>query len=216
MIPEMKIRIFMQIITGLLLISTAYQIYSGSNSLSQSVFSFVLRGNWTRGFNLLSAAAIVLLILACVIFLFFKGLLVDILKNILDPKGITILRLVSSLIQYGVFIGLLFIFLNYLGINTTVMLAGFSAFSLAITLGGQGLVADILAGIFIIFEDDFHVGDLIDVNSGPFYKGIWNIGPTAYILSVNAECKEINLRKVRRKLNHAMIDLFEKYGFKMG
>ena len=294
LLPELKIRLFLQIVTGLLLIFAAYQIFSSSGFLAQSVFGFVFRGNWTRGVNLLAISAIILVVVGYIIFLFFKSLVVDILKNVLDPKGETILRLIASLVQYGAFIGLVFISLNYLGINTTVMVAGFSAFSLAISLGGQGLVSDILAGIFIIFEDDFHVGDMIDVGgfqgivqdigvrstkilglgdnikiignrdvknvvnmtkmntwytmefnvqvsqplneieamlrdelpavgesipeiiSGPTYKGIWTIGPNAYTLAVNSECKEIDLRKVRRKLNHAILDLFDKHGYKMG
>ena len=294
LLPEMKIRLFLQIITGLLLIFAAYQIFSSSGFMAQTVFGFVFRGNWTRGVNLLAFSAIILVILGYIVFLFFKSLVVDILKTILDPKGETILRLVASLVQYGAFIGLVFICLNYLGINTAVMVAGFSAFSLAISLGGQGLVSDILAGIFIIFEDDFHVGDMIEIGgfqgivqdigvrstkilglgdnikiignrdvknvlnmskmntwytmefnvqvsqpleeieemlrnelpavgesipeiiSGPTYKGIWTIGPNAYTLAVNSECKEIDLRKVRRKLNHAILDLFDKHGYKMG
>ena len=48
------------------------------------------------------------------------------------------------------------------------MVTSASILTLAISLGSKDLVADILSGIFIIFEGDFHIGDIIEVNG---FKG---------------------------------------------
>jgi small conductance mechanosensitive channel len=59
---------------------------------------------------------------------------------------------------------MLYLIFTYLGFNANVLLASFSAFSLAISLGAKDMVADILAGVFLVFEDDFHVDDIIEID----------------------------------------------------
>jgi len=48
-----------------------------------------------------------------------------------------------------------------IGMDITPLLAGAGVAGLAIGLGAQGLIKDILAGSFILMEDQFHVGDVI-------------------------------------------------------
>src|SRR3989304_3412939 len=48
-----------------------------------------------------------------------------------------------------------------IGMDITPLLAGAGVAGLAIGLGAQGLIKDILAGAFILMEDQFHVGDVI-------------------------------------------------------
>ncbi len=49
------------------------------------------------------------------------------------------------------------------GISLTPLLAGAGIFGVAIGFGAQGLVSDFLAGIFMLAEDQYGVGDIIDV-----------------------------------------------------
>ena len=157
--PEKRVMAVMRIFVSVLLIVLALQLFNTS-----SIISFILRGNWKRGINLMAASGIILLLVFFTIFLLLKDSLTRLLVNILDPKGVTIWKLVMSLFQYIAFILFLFYAFTYLGFNTTVLLTSVSILSLAVSLGSQSLVADILAGIFLVFEDDFHVGDIIDVN----------------------------------------------------
>ena len=49
------------------------------------------------------------------------------------------------------------------GISLTPLLAGAGIFGLALGFGAQGLVSDFIAGIFMLAEDQYGVGDIIDV-----------------------------------------------------
>jgi len=49
------------------------------------------------------------------------------------------------------------------GISLTPLLAGAGIFGVAIGFGAQGLVSDFLAGMFMLAEDQYGVGDIIDV-----------------------------------------------------
>lgn len=55
------------------------------------------------------------------------------------------------------------VLLNTLGINIIPIITGIGFLGLAITFGAQNLVKDIINGFFILFEDQFGVGDVIKV-----------------------------------------------------
>ncbi|MGO4276642.1 mechanosensitive ion channel family protein, partial [Paenibacillus sp. TAF58] len=52
--------------------------------------------------------------------------------------------------------------------NIGPLLAGAGVLGLAIGFGAQSLVKDVITGFFIIFEDQFGVGDVIQIDS---FKG---------------------------------------------
>ena len=55
--------------------------------------------------------------------------------------------------------------LGYLGLNLTPFLASASIIGVAVAFGAQNLVKDFLSGIFMLLEDQYGVGDVIDVGS---------------------------------------------------
>ena len=64
--------------------------------------------------------------------------------------------------------------LSTLTINVSAVLAGAGIVGLAVGFGAQSLVKDIITGFFIIFEDQFSVGDYIRV--GQFEGTVEEIG----------------------------------------
>jgi small conductance mechanosensitive channel len=76
-----------------------------------------------------------------------------------------LLKNVSSYLIY--FIGALLILAEF-DVNLAPLLAGAGVISLAIGFGAQSLVKDIITGFFIILEDQFAVGDVIQVGQ---FKG---------------------------------------------
>lgn len=62
------------------------------------------------------------------------------------------------LITVGIFVGL-----SVIGINIGPLLAGAGILGLGISLGAQNLVKDTINGFFILFEDQYAVGDVIVV-----------------------------------------------------
>lgn len=51
--------------------------------------------------------------------------------------------------------------LREIGLDITPLLAGAGVAGLAIGFGAQSLIRDVIAGFFILLEDQFHVGDVI-------------------------------------------------------
>ena len=63
-----------------------------------------------------------------------------------------------------VFICILLIFYQ-LNISIIIILVGLGIISFAVSLGGDNLVKDIISGIFILGEDQYAIGDLIDLDN---------------------------------------------------
>lgn len=50
------------------------------------------------------------------------------------------------------------------GVDTATLLASAGILTLIVGLGAESLVADIVAGIFMVFEGEFQVGDIVIIN----------------------------------------------------
>ena len=74
-------------------------------------------------------------------------------------KGL--LTIIISIIKYATVLVWLFFVLSSFGVDTSVILAGIGIVSLIVGLAIQPLLSDIIAGLFIVFEDVFNVGDII-------------------------------------------------------
>lgn len=82
-----------------------------------------------------------------------------------SKKGITVARLLVNFAKWVIAIACIFLILGAWGADTTLMLASAGVVTLIIGLGSQALVADILAGMFIVFEGDFQVGDIVIIDN---------------------------------------------------
>ena len=77
----------------------------------------------------------------------------------------TVLRLLKSIVAYVVYFIAGVACLSIVGINITGLIAGAGVVGLAIGFGAQSLVKDVITGFFIIFEDQFGVGDYIKLTA---------------------------------------------------
>ena len=75
----------------------------------------------------------------------------------------TLLKLLENMITYIVNFVAIIMILELFGFEVKALLAGAGIIGLAIGFGAQSLVKDIISGFFIIFEDQFCVGDRIKV-----------------------------------------------------
>ena len=69
--------------------------------------------------------------------------------------------LLTSIVSLLIWINALLIILELIGINITPLLASAGVVGVALAFGAQTLVKDYLAGIFIIIEDQYGVGDVV-------------------------------------------------------
>lgn len=86
----------------------------------------------------------------------------------------TLIRLTGNIVKYVVNFMMILMILGTLGVPYGPILAGAGVFGLAIGFGAQSLVKDVITGFFIIFEDQFAVGDI--VQTGQFKGTVEEIG----------------------------------------
>lgn len=77
----------------------------------------------------------------------------------------TLGKLVGNIISYTVNFIVIMMVLNQFGFNLAPLLAGAGVIGLAIGFGAQSLVKDVITGFFIIFEDQFAVGDVVQIGT---------------------------------------------------
>jgi moderate conductance mechanosensitive channel len=77
----------------------------------------------------------------------------------------TIGLVLSNLITAGLTISALIVILSELGIAIGALAAGAGILGAALGFGAQSLVKDFIAGLFIVVEDQFGVGDFVDLGT---------------------------------------------------
>lgn len=82
-----------------------------------------------------------------------------------ERREATLLKLLENVITYVVYFISGMMILEYCGLPVKGLLAGAGIFGLAVGFGAQSLVKDIISGFFVIFEDQFSVGDYIRINT---------------------------------------------------
>ena len=74
----------------------------------------------------------------------------------------TMVPLLQSTFMYGAYFATAVLILGTLGFNPLPFLAGAGILGLVIGFGAQSLVNDVVSGFFILFENMYMVGDLIE------------------------------------------------------
>lgn len=77
----------------------------------------------------------------------------------------TLIRLLDNVAAYLIYFIALLMVLTEFNIDVKALLAGAGVVGLAIGFGAQSLVKDIITGFFIIFEQQFAVGDYVRINA---------------------------------------------------
>ncbi|WP_334330438.1 mechanosensitive ion channel family protein [Companilactobacillus sp. HBUAS59699] len=76
----------------------------------------------------------------------------------------TIYTIVLNIFRYVLLFFWIYAILSAIGIPVGTLIAGAGIFSLAIGLGAQGFVSDMVNGFFILLEQQISVGDYININ----------------------------------------------------
>ena len=133
-----------------------------------------------------------------------------------ERKKQTLCEVIESVIKYGIwFIAGCSILSNF-GVNIASLIAVAGVGSVAIGFGAQSLVQDIITGMFILFEDQFGVGDIITVDNltgtvesiGLRSTRIRSVDGDLYILP-NGSIKIIT--NMSKEYNRAVVDIGVAY-----
>ena len=115
-------------------------------------------------------------------------------------KTRTILALTKSIVKWVVIIVNILLVLSAFGVDTSTLLASAGILALVIGLGAQSLVADIIAGFFIVFEAEYEVGDIITVDG--FRGTVSDIGiRVTKIMDAGGNVKIINNSDIKNIIN---------------
>lgn len=125
----------------------------------------------TAGLNKLLSLAVLF-----IIFYFVKKIAKASVKKVLVPslkvstqdigRQKTIGRLVESIFNYVLYFILLYSILSILGLPVSSLLAGAGIAGVAIGMGAQGFLSDLVNGFFILVERQFDVGDVVNLTNG--------------------------------------------------
>jgi small conductance mechanosensitive channel len=131
--------------------------------------NFLLHGDWVKGVNLFSVCSVILIISLAYLVNVISALVLKLLSTFLLGKGQTLCKLIHNAIKYlSVFVSVYFM-LQYFGFPIGTVIGSIGIVSLALSLGARDMAADVLAGLSIVFEKSFEVGDIVQIGNA---KGV--------------------------------------------
>jgi hypothetical protein len=80
-----------------------------------------------------------------------------------SARALTLNKLTFSILKYAVYVLALGLILREFGVSLAAYLAGASILSFAVAFGFQGLIQDLISGAFVIIEDQFAVGHMVEI-----------------------------------------------------
>lgn len=114
----------------------------------------------------------------------------------------SILSIISSLMKYIAAIIILCWGLSILGVNVSTIVASVGIVALIVGFSAESLIADVVTGAFMIFENHYNVGDIIEVDG--FRGTVSDIGiRTTCITDPAQNIKIINNSAMKNILNRS-------------
>ncbi|MGN0370782.1 MAG: mechanosensitive ion channel family protein [Butyrivibrio sp.] len=136
--------------------------------------------------------------------LFAENVIVFIL-GLFKPKSHrirSVLSLTASLIKYVAFIVILCWGLTILGVNVATIVASVGVLALIVGFSAESLIADVVTGTFMLLENQYNVGDIVEVNG--FRGTVTHIGiRTTCISDTGDNVKIINNSEMKNILNRS-------------
>lgn len=96
----------------------------------------------------------------------------DLEKKERKKREDTIISVLSTTVTIILWTAAFLMALSVLGINIGPLLTGAGIAGVALGFGAQALVRDFLAGIFILLEEQYRVGDVVELNPGNKISGV--------------------------------------------
>ncbi|MFA7572538.1 MAG: mechanosensitive ion channel family protein [Lutispora sp.] len=119
-----------------------------------------------------------------------------------DKKSNTLSSLMKSIVRYTIYIIMAISILNVMDIPTQSILAAAGLGGLALGFGAQNLVKDVISGFFILFEDQYAVGDYVTIGSAT--GDVEDIGlRITKIRSFNGDLHIIPNGEIKTVINHS-------------
>ena len=198
--PLHMARLALDILCILFIAAIGIRVLSSGGDGQGSLISFILRGKWAKGFNLFSITSILVLLAEVVLAVAVIRLLLRLLSSAVGTRGETICRLLNNLTGYAGAVVFVYYSLYYLGVQPGTLLASLGLLSFAVSLGAKDLITDVIAGLSIVIEGEYQVGDIIEVGG---YRGeVLEIGVrTTKLEGRGGNIKIISNRDIKNVVN---------------
>lgn len=114
----------------------------------------------------------------------------------------TLTTVTASLVKYVVVIVAIIWGLTIIGVNVGTIFAGVGILALVLGFGAESLVSDLVTGAFILFENQYNVGDIVELDG---YRGTVDfVGiRTTGIRDVGGNVKIINNSDIKNIINRS-------------
>ena len=150
-----------------------------------------------NGSEVLRTLLILLLLLAA------EGL-IQFLLGLIKPKKNrtrTVIALIKNVLRYAVILAAICVVLT-LFVDLGTVFAGLGIVALIIGFGAESLIADIVTGMFILIDNQYNVGDIIEING--FRGTVTDISVRTTVLTdVGGNVKIINNSDMKNILNRS-------------
>lgn len=134
----------------------------------------------------------ILKVVIMVCFVLTVANLIQFVMNTLKPKSKrwqTVVTIVSSLVQYAAAIIILCWGLTIFGVSVSTIFASVGILALIVGFGAESLIEDVITGLFMIFENQYNVGDIIEV--GGFRGTVKKIGIRTTVVTDSSDNEKI-------------------------
>ncbi len=119
-------------------------------------------------------------------------------------RGSTLVSIISSIFRYVAVMLILCWGLAILGVNVSTIIASVGVLALIVGFGAESLIEDVITGLFMLLENQYNVGDIVEVSG--FRGVVSNISiRTTAITDISGNIKIINNSDMKNILNRSSI-----------
>ncbi|MBR6119326.1 MAG: mechanosensitive ion channel family protein [Oscillospiraceae bacterium] len=119
-----------------------------------------------------------------------------------NHRARTVMTLTANLIRYIAILVIVIGVLSLLNVDVPTVLAGLGIIALIIGFGAESLITDVVTGFFILMDNQYNVGDIIEV--GGFRGTVSEIGiRTTSLTDTGGNVKIINNSDMKNILNRS-------------
>lgn len=119
-----------------------------------------------------------------------------------NHRARSVLSVISSLLKYVAAIVIICWGLSIIGVNVSTIVASVGILALIVGFSAESLIADVVTGAFMIFENQYNVGDIVEIDG--FRGTVTNIGiRTTCITDPGDNVKIVNNSAIKTILNRS-------------
>ena len=102
--------------------------------------------------------------------------------------------------------------LSLFGVDVNTIVASVGIVALVIGFGAESLIADVVTGFFMLFENQYNVGDIVEVNGFRDMKNILNRSDNASIAAASIDIPyPTDLEKLEQQIPALMQDIYSRH-----